>query len=386
MTGCAIPSGERLAWPTPQKEHYEVVIVGGGPAGTSCARALAKAGVTDVLIVEAGSYDGFRIGESIPPECRIALRCLDIDEAFLEHEHEPCYGSCSYWGNDKRGYNDFLLNPHGHGWHLDRRRFDERLAAQALAAGAQLLTESSLRASEPTHDCGGYILSIGRAKHIIARVRADFVVDASGRRSTFARQRGARQIHSDSLICIAASVAQRDACAPFSRLTHLEAAEHGWWYLASVPGNTVVITFATHAQTVRTMQLHRPENWSRMLASTAHTSGLARGLDLRNLRLQSYPAPSYCLDRLCDDQWLAIGDAASSYDPVTAQGIIKSLANGVLAAQTLLERMSGEANALDTFARVVRTQYDQYLRMRRQLYCLERRWPESGFWKTYGGI
>lgn len=376
--------GEDDCLPTPGRTRYRVAVIGGGPAGSSCALALANAGITDVLVVEAGAHGGFRIGESIPPESRILLRSLKIDEAFLAQQHEPCYGSCSYWGSDKRGYNDFLLNPHGHGWHLDRSRFDSLLAARARAAGAELLTGSALLASEPL-DATGYTLSVGHAGRVAARVQADFVVDASGRRSLFARQRGARQIESNPLVCIAASFPRRDTDGPFSRLTHLEAVEQGWWYVASVPGNAVIVAFATSAKTVRTMQLQRAERWCCMLASAPNTSRLADGLDMGSVRLHSYPVPSYCLDRLCGERWLAIGDAASAFDPVTAQGIVKSLENGVLAAQTIQRWMDGVPDATEALAQVVQGQYRRYLDLRRDLYRLERRWPASEFWQRYSG-
>ncbi len=377
-----MPTIERPDTPSPGQARYRVAVIGGGPAGSSCALALARAGITDVLVVEAGSYADARIGESIPPESRILFRRLGIDEAFVAQAHEPCYGSCSYWGSDKRGYNDSVLSPHGHGWHLDRRRFDAFLASQARAAGVELLTGHALVASGPG-DPSGYMLSLGRAAHVASRVQADFVVDASGARSVFARQRGATRLDSNPLICIAARLARPDAGAPASMLTHLEAVEHGWWYLASVPGNTVVVMFATHAQAVRTMRLHQPEPWHRMLRAARRTWQLVcdLGLDLLDLRLKSHPAPSQHLDRLYGDHWLAIGDAASAYDPITAQGIIKSLSHGVAAAEAIQKRMDGDPDALDAFSRMVQAQYRHYLQMRHHFYSLERRWPEADFWR-----
>jgi len=79
--------------PAPSQLHYRVAVIGGGPAGSSCALALANGGVSDILVVEASSYSGFKVGESIPPESRMLIRSLNIDEAFLTRHHEPCYGS-----------------------------------------------------------------------------------------------------------------------------------------------------------------------------------------------------------------------------------------------------------------------------------------------------
>ncbi len=52
---------------------YEVVILGGGPAGCATALALRRRGVSGILIVEAGDYNTIRVGESIPPDTRLLL-------------------------------------------------------------------------------------------------------------------------------------------------------------------------------------------------------------------------------------------------------------------------------------------------------------------------
>ena len=71
-----------------------------------------------------------------------------ILEKFLAEGHDPCYGSCSYWGDDKRGYNDTILSPYGHGWHLDRKRFNLFLAKQAQQNGVIVETNANFNKGE----------------------------------------------------------------------------------------------------------------------------------------------------------------------------------------------------------------------------------------------
>ncbi|MDQ3742321.1 MAG: tryptophan 7-halogenase, partial [Actinomycetota bacterium] len=136
---------------------YDVAIAGGGPAGCATAIALRGAGVERVLLAEASTGDGARVGESIPPDTRLVLDRLGVTARFEADGHEPCLGSCSAWGDAELGYNDFLFNPHGHGWHLDRRRFDASLAAEAKAAGAEVAAgwrASASRAATAGSTCG----------------------------------------------------------------------------------------------------------------------------------------------------------------------------------------------------------------------------------------
>ena len=104
--------------------QYDVVILGAGPAGSAAALKLCHFGFDKILLAEASHFETARIGESIPPDSRQLLAELDVLTEFLAENHEPCLGSCSSWGSEQLGHNDFLLNPYGYGWHLDRTRFD----------------------------------------------------------------------------------------------------------------------------------------------------------------------------------------------------------------------------------------------------------------------
>lgn len=363
--------------PAPAKQRYRIAIIGGGPGGSACALMLAQLGVHDVLLVEAGDYTQFRIGESIPPEANRLFQTLGIAADFLSEAHAPCYGSCSYWGSDKRGYNDTLMNPLGHGWHLERPRFNRFMAGQARLRGVELLTNASLAGSTEASG-GGFALQLmlGTATHqYAASIHADFVVDASGTRAVFARQRGSRKVETPPLVCLAMRFAPSGAGAG---LTHLEAVEHGWWYGAHLPDASLLLTFYSDADTIKAHRLQRTEEWMAWLAAAPNTAALLRGAVPLEDKVQSFPAPSYCLDRLHGGGWLAIGDAASAYDPVTSQGIVKSIANGIAAANAI----SGRAE-IGVFAQSVEDQYRHYLAARRTYYGWERRWPDSPFWRRF---
>ena len=232
-----------------KRKHYKVVIIGAGPGGSSCAIALANLGIKDILIVEAGGFDKFRIGESIPPESRTVLLKLGVYDNFLNEGHEPCYGSCSYWGDERRGYNDFLLSPYGHGWHIDRRRFNLFLSGQAEVRGVELVSNYEFINSSQT-DKREFNLTLRDAQGKESSIIADFIVDASGARSVFALQQGSKKINNTPLICLAARFNIDNNSNIIPRLTHLEAVEYGWWYAARLPGNLLLAALYTDAGTI----------------------------------------------------------------------------------------------------------------------------------------
>jgi flavin-dependent dehydrogenase len=94
-------------------------------------------------------------------------------------------------------------------------------------------------------------------------------------------------------------------------------------------------------------------------------------------------APSAILSRVVGDRWLAVGDAASACDPVTAQGIVKALSDGEAAADAIAAHLAGAGDApLLAYQDGVFARFRDYLRLRQHLYGRERRWPQAPFWQN----
>jgi 2-polyprenyl-6-methoxyphenol hydroxylase-like FAD-dependent oxidoreductase len=99
----------------------DVIILGGGPAGTATALALTQSGYA-VTVLERSRYESARIGETLPPDARRPLVELGIWKQFLADGHIESPGIAAAWGRSELYHNDFIVNPYGPGSHLDRRR------------------------------------------------------------------------------------------------------------------------------------------------------------------------------------------------------------------------------------------------------------------------
>ena len=364
-----------------QTHTYRITIIGGGPAGASCALALSKLGLKDVLLIESSDYSKFCIGESIPPESKPVLKHLGIYDEFRKEGHDPCYGSCSYWGDDKRGYNDTLLSHHGHGWHLDRRRFNQFLAKQAAEKGTLVLKNTSFVDARKL-DNGKFILTCENENKEILQITSDFIVDASGARGVFASKQGSKKNTTEPLICLAARF-KLPSDSKVSKLTHIESQEYGWWYAARLPDDTLLIGLYTDGNTVTRKKIQSFDVWLELLKETPTTRDFINNAEVIDEKFKGYPAPSFCLDKVFDENWIAIGDAASAYDPVTSRGIIKSLTDGLFAAEKIQQHLEGDTKALPEFEKMVQANFQKYLQTRQHFYQLEQRWPSSPFWRKY---
>jgi len=191
------------------------------------------------------------------------------------------------------------------------------------------------------------------------------VIDATGRRATHARRSGARLVSRDRLTAAVAVYAGGAGAA----VTTVEAVEHGWWYTCPIPGGRQVTTFLTDGDLLDP-ELRSSAGFDRWLRRTEHISAeVGVGVPTRPLVLAAGTAH---LDRPVGTGWLAAGDAAASFDPLSSQGILTAVLMGREAARTVDDPHD--------YAGRYRTIIDRYLAEQRAMYRREQRWPDAPFW------
>ncbi|HEX2046944.1 MAG TPA: FAD-dependent monooxygenase [Acidimicrobiales bacterium] len=340
--------------------RVDVAVVGGGPAGAAAASVLAADGASTVLL-EKSSYDGARIGETLPPDVCLPLQRLGVWDRFRDAGHTPSPGITACWGGPEPYDNDFIRNPYGCGWRVDRNRFDAMLAAAAAEAGATVLTGTVVNRCTRGSD-GAWTVAVTRGDER-SELAAAFVVDATGRTSSFCRSFGARHLVHDRLVALLGFV---DEPAGDERAL-IEATEEGWWYSARLPDGRRVLAFHTDpAPGLRA-------RWSRHLAAAPET--LARAAAVPTGAIGVVSANSHRMEPVAADGWLAVGDAATAHDPLTGLGIHWALESGIAAAEAVV-RSSTAAYAHHTEER-----FDRYLAARAEYYRAEARWPRAPFWQ-----
>jgi flavin-dependent dehydrogenase len=355
-------------------ERVEVAIIGGGPAGCATAIALARAGRT-VVVLERSDYGTERVGETLPPRARLLLGELGVWERFQADDHAPSPGIISVWGSREPYENDFIVNPYGHGWHIDRRRFDQMLGRAAEEAGARVCRSARVTTCLPG-SCGGWQVNAVAAGRGI-RFQAEFLVEATGRSAPpVLRATGTRNVY-DRLVGVVTFLEMNGSATGRDRRTLVEASENGWWYSALLPQDRLVAAYMTDADQFERRQL--PEVWQQCLHQAPHTKARIQSCVGRS-RLRIVSANSYYRNSIAGRDRLAVGDTAAAYDPLSAQGLYKALESGLTAARAILECRRGRPGALDQYAGGVIEGFAAYLRTRAEYYGRERRWPESVFW------
>jgi flavin-dependent dehydrogenase len=361
--------------------HPDVIIVGAGPAGATAALQLAA--VHKVVVLDNRPLPGLRIGESLPPSAGRLLDEMGLYDSFKRAGHARCYANRFVWGRAAPEENDFLRDPAGHGWHIDRAGFELWLRHEAERQGARLVIPARIKEVAEIQGLRGDPARRGWQVRLEdgQELTGAFLIDAGGRSAPLARQVGAKVRHQDRLVCRWLR-GEAKSTGIGAGLTYIEAVEEGWWYTAPLPGGRRVLAFHTDADLPAA---HRPD----LLADTGKAPGLAELLAGSGFKpeggCQLTAASSGFLEpavsRVGETPWLAAGDAALSFDPLSSQGLLNALFTGRAAARTAASHLAGSAEALSAYAGTLAGIHADYRHHLRRWYGAERRWPDSPFWQ-----
>jgi flavin-dependent dehydrogenase len=360
-----------------------VAIAGGGPAGAVAALVLARRGVR-VVVLEARAGPAQKVGETLPPSLAPLLQKLGLDDVLAQDGHLRSHGNRALWGSAALAESPFLANPYGPGWHVDRRRFEARLAEAASAAGAEWRWGSRLESCAASGQGWRLETSGPAGPEILPKLlEVDFVADATGRPSWLARRLGARRLRYDRLVGISTLLVSPTPAA--DTYTLVEAVPDGWWYSALLADGRLAVALLGDGDLLPRGLLgpeSDPAIWGRLLRETTATRERveAHGYEA-GAPLQVLPAESSRLDTILGEGWLALGDAAAAYDPLSSHGVASAMGSGFYGGHAIADLLAGREEARLAYLDVMQRAYGPYLDLLREHYSRERRWPEAPFWR-----
>lgn len=368
-------------------QHYDVLVVGAGPAGSTAALNLAP--LRRVALVEARAEVPRRIGESLLPAARRLLKDMGLLDSFQVEAHSPYYGNRSSWGSSHWSETDFLRDPDGHGWHLDRPRFEAWLRRIAVERGSALFAPARLEAIERGGDSWKVVLATESGAVPIV---ADVVIDATGRGAHVARRLGAARRTRDHLVCgwVCLEIACDQTSGHGAGFTHIQAAEDGWWYTAPIPGNRRMLAFHTDSDLPAARLATQPAT----LFTNAPADGefgeiLGRMSSSKEAKASAKasaehgvtPASSSVLEPCAGPGWFAAGDAAMTFDPLSGQGLLNALFTGLAAAEAADRYLQGCDDVVPGYLQTLAGIEMAYRRHLSEWYQAEGRWPSAPFWE-----
>jgi halogenation protein CepH len=334
------------------RSSYDVVVIGGGPAGSTVASLLARAG-RRILVLEREHFPRYHIGESLLSATLPILQHVGVLDAVAAHGFVRKPGGTFVWGSSAEPWSFwFREDPGGytHAFHVVRAEFDEILLRHAARTGADVREGVAVEAIDGE---GPFTVTARADDGSPLRVDAAHVVDASGQNAILGRRERLREFNpffkNLALWSYFADAARMEA----PHRDNILSAAHGegWcWYIPLHDGTVSVGTVVDAARwrgRVRGAALER--TYAELLAGCAPVArmlaGARRVAPVRVVRDYSYSSR-----RFWHGAALLAGDAACFIDPVFSTGVHLACLAGLLAADCLDDVLGGRRARDEAFA------------------------------------
>jgi len=364
-------------------KNYDVAIIGGGPAGSTAATLLSKAG-RRVIVLEREKFPRFHIGESLLPFSMQTFTRLGLQEKLRAHFVEKFGGEIAEAGGEKAAkfyFKDGFASRTDRSYQVTRSKFDKMMLDHAGESGAEICEETSV--DDVTFHDDGVTLRIRDLeqagagdpgyKKIGRELSAKFLIDASGRNSVvgnkFKLKRSYQHLQKLSLFAHYEGL-EREAGID-ATLTRMVRTLDSWFWVIPLENDRTSIGIVLEAADFKKSGLSAEEFFERAIAEQPLVRN--RIGDGRRVS-QVYTAAdfSYRSEKLTGDRWLLAGDAAGFIDPVFSSGVFLAVLAGEQAADVLHEVLDHPKRARRLFRhyeRLVNRAMDVYLRFVESWYA-----------------
>lgn len=331
-------------------KNYDVCVVGGGPAGSTVATLIAKAGFK-VILLEKELFPRHQIGESLLPATIEGIcALLDVKEKVYEAGFYPKKGGTFIWGKSKEPWSfqfkrldieeKICEKLDAKAFQVERAKFDKLLLDNAISHGVEVLQSCCVtNVIENDNRVVGveYIDKHQKSNKIYAK----FIVDASGNRSPIAKKVGTRLFSEHfNNIAIYGYFINGERLPGDDRGNILaEAFPHGWsWYIplsdeltsvGIVVDRNYVDVNSKNQEEIYYSSLKNCDKTSQFLAK-AH-----RATDDMYGKLRTRLDYSYSTTQFWKSGLVLIGDAACFVDPVFSSGVHLATFSALLAARAI---------------------------------------------------
>ena len=337
-------------------DMYDVAIVGGGPAGSTAATLLAKAG-RRAIVLEREKFPRFHIGESLLPFSTQAFDRLGVreklDRTFLPKFGGEIVAACGSKGV-KFYFKDGFRSRRDRAYQVTRSEFDKLLLDHSRENGAEVREETEVKQIDFNAD--GVKIDIETSAGARSTIEARYLLDCSGRQTMLGSFFKFKKMY--------------DHLQKFSVFAHYENVDRAegidgtlirmvrgldrWFWMIPLTTTRMSIGVVLDTATFRAMKLSPEAALEKCIGEQPMVLERMKRAE-RVSPVYSAGDYSYRNAKLFGDRWLLAGDAAGFIDPVFSSGVFLAIMSAEKAADTLDEVLRDESRKRRLFKNYART-------------------------------
>lgn len=370
----------------------QILVIGGGPAGTTAATLLAREGF-EVMLLEREVFPRYHIGESLLPSALEIFDLLGVREKVEAYGFQRKPGAYLEWGKEKWSLNfGELTGNQSYSFQVRRAEFDQLLLEHSKSQGVKVFEGSEISRIHFEDNPSSTVMP-GRPRSATwtrsdgsrGDISFDFLVDASGRAgmmsTRYLKNRHRHQVFQNVAIWGYWKDVKRPSAAQEGAIS-VGSIPEGWLWAIPLDANTMSIGVVIHKLTYKKRRTKPLEElYAEIISECPLISEIvASGKRVSDVQVEE--DYSYTADSFGGPGYFMTGDAACFLDPMLSSGVHLATYSALLASASIASILRGEVNeeqATNFYDKSFRQAYLRFLVFISAFYD-QNRGKETYFW------